>query len=318
MSEKNIIDFKVGDEIQGFFIIKSMNIKTSSNNKMYLDLTITDKTGEINSKIWDVNDQMPDLYKAGQTIKIKGNVTSWQNNLQLKITRIRPIVEEDDVDVENLVSSAPLKASDMYSEMLAYVEKIENEDIRKLVNYFIALYEKELMVYPAAKSNHHAIRSGLLYHIVRMLRTGERLAEVYENINRDLLIAGIILHDIEKINEMNSDNLGIVSDYTVEGSLLGHIIMGIKKIDEVARTLDVDDEISKLLQHMVLSHHYHPEFGSPKKPMIPEAELLHYIDMIDARMYDMEKVYRNMENGELSDSIFTLDRRRLYKPTFHE
>jgi 3'-5' exoribonuclease len=173
--------------------------------------------------------------------------------------------------------------------------------------------EEQLMFYPAAKENHHAVVGGLLYHIISMLRAGEKLAEIYSWINKDLLYAGIILHDLAKIDEMEAGEIGLITEYTVEGQLLGHIIQGIKDIDRVAREEGADGEVSLLLQHMVLSHHYEPEFGSPKRPMIPEAELLHYLDMIDARMYDMRRVLDHVPPGGLSDRIWLLHNRRLYQ-----
>jgi len=146
-----------------------------------------------------------------------------------------------------------------------------------------------------------------------MLLTGDQISLIYNNLNRDLLFAGIILHDIAKLDEMDASILGIVSDYTPEGNLLGHIIQGIKQIDRAAEQVGADKETAVLLEHMLLSHHYHPEFGSPKKPMFPEAELLHYIDMIDARMYTMEQVLQNTETGGFSERVWELENRNLYR-----
>jgi len=133
-----------------------------------------------------------------------------------------------------------------------------------------------------------------------------------------LVFAGVILHDIEKINEMDATEVGVVEDYTREGQLLGHIIMGIKRIDRMSDQLGIDPELSLLIQHMILTHHYEPEFGSPKKPLIPEGELLHYLDMIDARMYDMNKALKDQEADTFTDPVFVLDRRRLYKSKYSE
>lgn len=316
--EKWINEFSVGDDIQGFYLIKSMNLKTSSNNKKYLDLTVTDKTGEINGKVWDIDDTMINLYKAGNIVKIRGTVTSWQNALQFKIVKIRPVEDEDQVKLEDMVQAAPIDKDDMFEEILTYVSDIKNPEIKLLVSTMIETYQEQLMYYPAAKKNHHAIRSGLLYHILRMLRTAKVICGVYTHLNADLVYAGVILHDLEKINEMISDELGVVSDYSFEGQILGHIIMGIRKIQSVGETLGISQEISSLLQHMVLSHHYEPEFGSPKKPMLPEAEILHYLDMIDARMYDMTKVLEGVEPGKFSENVPVLDYRKLYKPNFSQ
>lgn len=317
MENIQIADFNAGDEIQSFFILRAMNIKTSSNNKKYLDMTLADKTGEINAKLWNVENGEESTFKAGQLVKVRGTVTLWQNSLQFKITKMRLTSETDNVDVVDYVPSAPYPAIDMYNEVMGYVERIANADIKNIVLHIYDMYKEPLMTAPAAKSNHHAVRSGLLYHMLRMLRSAEVLCGVYGNLNADLVYAGVLLHDIEKINEMNADDLGIVSEYTFDGQILGHIIMGIKTIETAAEKVGADREISMLLQHMVLTHHYEPEYGSPKKPMIPEAEMLHYLDMIDARMYDMCRVYDQLEAGEFSDPVFVLDRRRLYKSKLH-
>lgn len=154
---------------------------------------------------------------------------------------------------------------------------------------------------------------GLLYHTLRMLLSGEKLGEVYNFLNMDYVYAGVILHDICKILEMDSDQYGVVSDYTMEGKLLGHIIQGIKEIEIEGEKIGIDREKSVVLQHMVLSHHYEPEFGSPKKPMTPEAELLHFLDIIDARMFDFEHALEGIEPGGFTDKIWLLDNRNLYK-----
>lgn len=320
MIDKPISAFAAGEDIQKFYLLRSFNLKTSSNNKKYLDLELADSTGEINAKIWDVQDDQVDAYKPGDIVKVRGTVTLWQSTFQLKITKMRLMNDEDvangEVDMGKIIPAAPLPAETMYEELQTYVTAISNKDVRTIVETIIEMRQEKLMTYPAAKKNHHAIRSGLLYHIIRMLRTGERLCDVYTNLDRDLVYAGIILHDMEKINEMDADSLGIVSEYTTEGQLLGHLMMGIKVIDQVAKEQQVDPEISLILQHMVLSHHYEPEFGSPKKPMIPEAEILHYVDMIDARMYDMEKALSEISPGSVSDPIFAMDRRRIYKTRY--
>lgn len=147
-----------------------------------------------------------------------------------------------------------------------------------------------------------------------MLSLGKKICEIYAFLNSDLLYAGIILHDLAKMEEMDSSDLGIVNDYTVEGTLLGHITQGIKNVEMVARELNTDKEIVMLVQHMILSHHYEPEYGSPVKPMIPEAEILHHIDIIDARMFDMKKVTEDIEPGDFSERLWSLENRRIYKP----
>lgn len=314
MVTKKIRDFQSGDLIQSFFLVKAAEYKTTSNNKSYLDLTLVDQTGDINAKLWDHSAEMEPQYTANLLVRVRGNVSEWQNKLQLKIDKIRVATEEDGLDIGDFVPVAPYSPEAMYAELEEYMGMIRNIHISKIVSALVNANKEKLVLYPAAKQNHHAVRSGLLYHITTMLKMGERVSEVYVNLNRDLLFAGIILHDIAKIAEMNASQLGIVSEYTVEGELLGHIIQGIKMIDQTAVEVGADPEVSLLLQHMVLSHHYEPEFGSPKRPMIPEAEILHYLDMMDARMYDMGRALEKVEDRHFSDKVWLLNNRKLYKP----
>ena len=288
----------------------------SSANKPYIDFTLQDITGEVNAKLWDVKGDVETQYNPGEVVKIMGSVTQWQQSVQLKLIKIRALLADDDVDFSQFIPTAPIDAQVMLDEILSFVHEMVSEDVRRLVLALIDEYKAPLMYYPAAKSNHHAIKSGLLYHILRMLRTAKGLGQVYKNVNLDLVYAGIILHDIEKINEMDATEVGVVEGYTKEGQLLGHIIMGIKRIDKTAEALGIDPEVSLLIQHLILTHHYEPDFGSPKKPLIPEGELLHYIDMIDARMYDMNKALRDVEIEQFSEPVFVLDRRRLYKSKY--
>ena len=315
MDTKKIRDLQSGDVVQNFFLIKAADCKTTSNNKSYLDLTLIDQTGEINAKIWDSSDEEKQQYVSNALVKVRGVASEWQNRLQLKIDKIRLAADEDQLNIGDFVPVAPYSPEFMYGEIESYIRKIGNQDMQKIVNSIVTAHKEKLLLYPAAKQNHHAIRSGLMYHIMTMLKMGEKVSEIYPGLNKDLLFAGVILHDIAKVAEMNASELGIVSEYTIEGELLGHIIQGIKMVDQTAAALGADPEVSLLLQHMILSHHYEPDFGSPKRPMIPEAEILHYLDLIDARMYDMQRVLGNVEDGKLSEKVWLLNNRKLYKTT---
>lgn len=311
---KNINEFQLNEVITGFYLIKSVDVKTGSNGKKYMDFVLGDKTGEINAKLWDADEEKQELFKAQMLVKVKSLVNSWQNVLQLKIEKIRQVEARDDVNIEDFVPCAPYEPEFMYNEILKYINNMANPQIKALVLKLFESYKDKLMYYPAAKKNHHSIRTGLLYHIMTMLSLGKKICEIYAFLNSDLLYAGIILHDLAKMEEMDSSDLGIVNDYTVEGTLLGHITQGIKNVEMVARELNTDKEIVMLVQHMILSHHYEPEYGSPVKPMIPEAEILHHIDIIDARMFDMKKVTEDIEPGDFSERLWSLENRRIYKP----
>ncbi len=313
MDIRKINEFKAGERIEGFFIIKSIECKASSNGKKYFDLTIGDSTGEINAKLWEYKEEEARTYTDSILIKIRGTVTEWQGSLQLKIEKLRVTDETDNVSISDFVLSAPLEPEFMFQAIHKYIDAFENETIKNITTLIFEDSKEKLMHYPAAKKNHHSIRAGLLYHVLTMLQAGEKLCEIYTNLNKDILFAGVILHDMSKIEEMEANPLGIVSEYTVEGQLLGHITLGIKRIENAADIVGADKETTMILQHMVLSHHYEPEYGSPVKPMLPEAEMLHYLDIIDARMFDMKKALKDTKEGEFSDRIWSLENRKVYK-----
>lgn len=315
MEMKKISEIKKGDRVEGFFVIKSVDTKVSnnSNTNKYLDFNLGDASGDINAKLWEFNEELENKFKQSILVKIKGTVNEWRGKLQLKIEAIRLTEEKDEVNICDYVAVAPYSPEEMYDDILNYLSKIENLDIQNIVTNILSYNEEKLMHYPAAKSNHHAIRSGLLYHTTTMLKAGEKLSQIYTFLNTDLLYAGIILHDVGKIYEMNASELGIVSEYSVEGQLLGHIIQGVKMIETASIEVKADKEVTVLLQHMVLAHHYEAEYGSPKKPMIPEAEMLHHLDIMDARMYDMNKALGDTKEGKFSERIRSLDNISIYK-----
>lgn len=311
----SVKDFEISDRIHGVYLIKSIAVKiTNSNNKKYLDLTLSDNTGDINSKLWEVRDGYENKFKENTLVLVKGIILNWQNNLQFKLEDITDEFNKDQVNITDYVQSAPLDSNIMFEELYNLVLSFENNDIKNILIEILDLKKEKLLYYPAAKKNHHSIKGGLIYHIISMIKLGESICNLYSGVNKELLFAGIILHDIEKTEEMDSSELGIVTSYTVEGQLLSHLIQGITLVGRVGDKVSASKEVIMLLQHMVLSHHYEAEYGSPIKPMIIEAELLHYIDVIDARMYDMTKVTCNLNKGEFSDRIFSLNNRKIYKP----
>jgi len=316
--EKKIGEFNEDEKIQGFFLVKSVAVKTAANNNKYIDFTLADQTGEINAKLWDYHDGDEEKYTDCMLVKVRGVVTSWQSKLQLRIEKIRNVTEEDNIRLEDYVPSAPCQPKEMLAVILKYIIQMKNQDIKEIVSAIVNQKRDKLLHYPAAQKNHHAVRGGLLYHTMTMLMAAEKLCEVYTFLNRDLLYGGVILHDMAKIDEMDANELGIVEEYSVEGMLLGHIVQGVNMVGKVGEQLDADKEIVLLLQHMILSHHYEPEFGSPKRPMIPEAEMLHYLDIIDARMYDMKKALDGIEKGSFSERLWLLHNRQIYKFRFDE
>ena len=310
-----VTEIKKGSSVEGFYVVKSGNIKVSSNGKQYGDYTLADSTGEINAKIWDIVD--PDeCPKTGSIVKVKGLVTEWQGALQLRIDKFRNITSDDEFDVMKIIPSAPENPDDMLGIIKEYVNRIKNNQIKQLVIRILKKYAPYLRLHPAALKNHHSIRSGLLYHTTTMLKLSDGILPVYRFLDSDLVYAGVILHDICKTTEIDTTEAGMPIEYSTEGLLVGHIPQGVAAIAQAAVELGTDNEIVYMLEHMILSHHYEPEFGSPRRPMFPEAEILHYLDMIDTRMYDMNNVLESQEPGTFSQNVWLLHNRKLYKKTF--
>lgn len=312
MKKNFIINLNTGDQVEDFFMVKSFSAKMASNNKKYFDFLLYDNTGEINAKLWEASEESED-YMEGQIIKVRGIISEWNGKKQVKILKIRLSQKEDMCDLRDFIQAAPEEAEDMYALIMQYTNNIEDKELKKLTQELLEAHKEPLSYYPAAKKNHHAIMAGLLYHIKRMLLMAEKMCCVYPNLRKDYLFCGVILHDIAKLYEMNSSEHGVVVDYTTEGYLLGHIVQGIKLVEEKGIELGVDREKLLMVEHMILSHHNEPEFGSPKRPMFPEAEMLHYLDLIDARIYDMEEALKNTESGTFTDKIWTMHNRKLYK-----
>lgn len=317
MKEIFVSQLKPAQELMDFFMVKAIGVKLGSNKKQYLDVMLGDGTGEVSGKKWDVADtelEALNEIKEGDIVKVKAVVTEWNGLKQLRITKIRTSSDQDEVELKDFIKAAPESSESMYSYIYDVAQQMQDMDLKRLCVKVLEDNKDRLMYYPAASKNHHAEYGGLLYHVKRMLMTGLSVCSIYTNLNQDLVVAGVILHDMEKLNEIDANQQGIASGYSFEGQLLGHIIQGVKKLEELTKELEFPREKAIMLEHMILSHHYEPEFGSPKKPLFPEAEVLHYLDILDARMFDMQDALESTEPGEFSERIWTLDNRRIYKP----
>ncbi|MBN2558932.1 MAG: HD domain-containing protein [Clostridia bacterium] len=314
MNGVKIADLKDGMICDGTYILKEALMKKTAAGKFYIDLVFLDDTGEAAAKKWDAVNEDMDRLVPNRLYIVNTRVATWQNKLQLNINSIRPASAEEQSRISEYIPAAPLSPGEMMETVNGYIVRIGNKDMRKLVESLYADYSEKLMYYPAAKALHHAVRSGYLYHISTMLKTAEKLSEVYESLDMDLLYTGVLLHDIMKMEELDSTELGI-ADYSIQGQLIGHIEMGVSIVDQKRIELGLDDKVCLLVKHMILSHHSLPEYGSPKPPMFLEAELLHYIDLIDARVYDFEQQYRTVMPGEITEKVWSLDR-RIYRPDY--
>ena len=305
---------ETGMRYEGFLLVRSADQREGKTGGKYLDMNLTDETGEVNCKLWDGTVAPP---PQGSVVKVRGLVQEYNGRKQLRIEKMRPAVDSDNVDLSLLVPCAP-ETPDAYRARIEYtIECFQSEDLKKVVREMLRLAGDDLEWFPAAQRLHHAERTGLLHHTCSMLNTAEHIIQAYPFLHGDLLRAGVMLHDLSKITEMKSDELGNVTDYTREGLLVGHLVRGVARLAEAARNVGVTGEIVVLLEHMIISHHGIPEYGSPKPPMFPEAEVLNWIDTLDARMNEMEGIMARVPAGAFSEKIWSLDR-RLYHPFYEE
>ncbi|GAB6990900.1 3'-5' exoribonuclease YhaM family protein [Paenibacillus pini] len=312
-----IQSFTEGQEIVGFYMLKSAIFKQTNATppKQYFDMILSDTSGEITSKFWEATTADKETFFAPMLVKVRGLVQMYRDKPQFKINQIRPATDEDGYNIADFVRSAPVQPVDLLYTIKQAVVSIDDDELQLIVNHCIEKVGDKLMHYPAAKSMHHAFYAGLSYHMVRMLELAEFICVQRPFLNRNLLIAGIVLHDIAKTEEMNAE-LGIVSDYSFLGKMIGHISLASNWITEAAvlNGMDVNSEKIVLLQHLILSHHNLGEWGSPVQPQIPEAVALHLIDTLDAKLQAAEDAVGTMLASEQwSPPVRSLENKAFYK-----
>ena len=289
-----------GQVFDGFLLVRAATQRTSSNGGKYLDMTLCDISGEVNAKMWDGLTPPP---QTAQVIRVRGMMLEYNGRPQLRVDKMRAAAEADDFDMDALTPCAPYAPGEMLDYILNRVDAFDDAQLKALVLKRLEECGAKL---------HHAERSGLLHHTSTMLRAAAAICEIYPTLDADLLAAGVILHDLCKITEMDADEIGMVSDYTPQGMLIGHLVEGVVALDRCGRELNVRPELLMMLEHMILSHHDLPEYGSPKPPMFPEAEVLHVLDLLDARIFEMNRALKAAPPGGFTERLWSLER-KLYR-----
>jgi 3'-5' exoribonuclease len=310
-----ILDHEVGAQIELFLLVKSSTKGIASNGKPFLTLILQDQTGDIEAKLWDATDEDVKNYSAQNIVKISGDIQNYRGRNQLKIRQIRPTGPSDSVKLADFLETAPLSGEEMGGMLTQYIFEMKNPNIQRITRHLIKKHQQAFLEYPAATKNHHEFVSGLAYHVVSMLDLAKAIAGLYPSLDKDLLYAGVILHDMGKVMELSGP---VSTTYTLAGNLLGHITIMVNEIGKAADELGITGEEVLVLQHLVLSHHGKAEWGSPKPPLIKEAEILHYIDNLDAKMNMLDRALERVKPGETTERIFALENRSFYKPTFHK
>lgn len=313
-------EYAVGDMFSNHLAVSNATRATASNGSDYLRVTLSDQSGTVTAMLWDVSDGNPviDAFKPGNIVFITGNIGEYQTARQMNIHNYRVETDLDAVDMRRLVKTAPIDTESTLLSLGHRVRQMENDVIKSITGHILERYDARFMRMPAAKAVHHAYQGGLIYHTESMRKHGDLLCDLHPELNRDLLIAGIILHDIGKTIEYTD---GIVTEKTLAGELKGHISIMSEIINEAAHRLgyatgsDAEQETVLLLQHMILSHHGLASngWGSPVSPLIIEAEVLHRIDMFDAHLESYRDAAEKVDPGEYTNRIFGLNNRSFYK-----
>jgi len=277
------------------FVVASKQVKTKKTGEPYLALTLSDRTGQLEAKMWDNVAGVMETFEQDDFIKVKGLLNKYNGRFQLTIHKLRRL-EEQEVDPADYLPKCPRDTEELWRELGAFVATFRNSHLKALLEAFIA--DPELTAAyktaPAAKTLHHAYIGGLLDHVVSLFRLCDLAVRNYPQIDRDLLLTGAFLHDVGKIHELS---YGRSFAYTTRGQLLGHMVIELEMLhDKIAQVPDFPDGLKTLLEHLIISHHGQYEFGSPKLPMFPEALMLHYLDDLDSKMESM-RAHLERESG---------------------
>jgi len=299
------------------YLVTNVTKGTSNNGQMYLTVSLQDNTGQIEARVWDANDNDVSTFKQGTFVKIVADVIEYRGTLQLKVIT-GEAVSAKDVKIEDFTIVSPVKFETLKKELDRLLDSIKHPSIAKIVNRLISDRYDAFITYPAATRLHHEYTHGLLEHTITLANLADRIIDYYISlydgnwiINRDLVIAGILIHDLGKTIELSGP---VLTSYTVEGKLIGHISLMNAELLKVSEELSIKDESPLLLSHIVLSHHGKQEFGSPVTPMLKEALLVSMLDDLDAKMKLVEKALTVTNEGEFTDRIWAIDSSSFYRP----
>lgn len=300
---------KTGGRFKGPLLVKSAEEGVASNSKTYLSIVFQDLTGLLDAKKWEVVEGDTSTLIPGHVVLVEGDVFLYRGNMQMKVASVSPI-DQTSIDLKDYITSSPLALEEMINELEQAIELIINPEIKTLTGELIHSNFERYTTYPAAMTFHHNYYGGILFHSISIVRLALKVADNYPFLSRDYLIAGALLHDLGKTVEL-SGNIG--TSYTPEGKLIGHINIGVSLIHEAARKLNIEGEVPLVLEHMVLSHHGKPEFGSPIAPRTAEAYVIHCLDDLDSHLNMLESVLNTVDGGEFSLKIIGMDGRQFYK-----
>ncbi len=292
------------------FVVVAKQIKPKKTGEPYLALTLGDRSGQLEAKMWDNVEEVLDAFEQDDFLKVKGLVNKYKQRFQLTVHKLRKLGESE-IDFADYLPKTTKDIDELWRTLTIFVESFENPHLKSLVQAFMA--DPEIAAAyrnaPAAKTLHHAYIGGLLDHVVSLFRSSDLICKNYPQINRDVLLTGVFLHDIGKIHELTYNRS---FTYTTKGQLLGHMIIELEMLQaKLALLPGFPEELKTLVEHLIISHHGEYEFGSPKLPMFPEALMLHYLDDLDSKM---EAMRAQFEREASLDSPWTSYNASLGRP----
>lgn len=308
-----ISQMKKDELFEGFYLIKSAEVRKTRAGKDYIAFTFQDDTGDISGNLWDAQPYNVEAFTAGKVVFMKGRREVYNGTPQVNQISLRLPQADEPSNPKDFKEKPPVEVDHLKDYLEQMLFKIENATWQRIVRALYRKYHEEFFSYPAAKTNHHAFESGLAYHTATMIKLADVIGDIYPNLNKSLLFAGIMLHDLAKVIELSGPEQ---TEYTLRGNLIGHIALIDEEITKVVTELTIDDkqEDVTILRHVILSHHGLLEYGSPVRPKIMEAEIIHMIDNIDAEMMMMTTALSRIAEGEMTSRIFAMDNRSFYKP----
>ena len=307
---KWIKDFIDGDHIIGQLLVVSSTKGTTDKGLSYLNVTFQDKSGTIEAKKWDASDDDLKVLSPGSVVLVDAIVNLYKNQPQLKVVGISKL-DPKEIDMSNFARVSPIPLEELKARLDKYLSSFKDKDVEKVTKAVISHFYDRYITYPGAVKVHHEFGSGILHHSLFMADVADALSKIYTQVDRDILVAGALLHDIGKTIEYENP---VAPVQTAEGKLCGHVAIGYAEFKRIVDELHIESEVPLLLEHMILAHHGTLEFGSPVMPATREALLLSEIDMLDSRQMILDKALDQVKEGEFTPRLWMMDDTSFYKP----
>ncbi|MGH7223114.1 MAG: 3'-5' exoribonuclease YhaM family protein [Gemmataceae bacterium] len=306
-----------GDAIEEIYLVVDKQVRANRNGNIYLQLELRDRSGAISARLWNAPEPLVRSFESGEFLLVKGKVQLFQGALQMILSQLDR-VESEKVELADFLPHTEQDIGKLYERLCSLLRKLDNPHLRALAECFLMDHGlmRDFCRAPAGVRNHHAYLGGLLEHVVTLMESADRIAPLYAELNRDVLLMGVFLHDIGKVRELSYDRAFSYSD---EGQLIGHLVLGVEMLGEYVRCVPdltgepFPAELLLRLKHLIVSHHGALEFGSPTLPMTPEAIALHYLDNLDAKIHSFTRDIREDRGPSLWTPYSQAMQRRLFK-----